>query len=165
MKARTLTGLCLVAVAVLGGWISLVWISPPLRMTLRNNEVAIDVQALGEYQTTINRIRVTDITSGNVMWEVAAQNGEAQIHGFSLRGGANPAGVQADFGEYHVVGPVDGRQFQLQTGRAYRLDVWGGNEYERKSADFLFKGDIQSKSAVSTFRLPCLCPLASISAD
>lgn len=50
-----------ISTLLLAGWMVLRRNAPPLRVSQAANEVTIDVQTLGEYQTTVNRIRLLDV--------------------------------------------------------------------------------------------------------
>jgi len=100
--------------------------SPPLRVTRSSTGITIDVQTLGEYQTTISRIRLTDSERQVIVWEVAASSGTPQLHTIPLIDGTNtvlPFNVHA--GAYKVVAPSGRPTFTLERGRTYQIEVWG----------------------------------------
>jgi len=41
----------------------------------RGNDIVVDVQTLGEYPTTVDRIRLSDLNQSTVVWEIATANG------------------------------------------------------------------------------------------
>jgi hypothetical protein len=131
----------LIATAVVAS-VFLVWIAvrrnaPPLRLVRAANEVTVDVQTLGEYPTTINRIRLLD-ANRSVVWEVVAQNRDAQLRMLVLKSGKNPSLVEADHGAYRVVAPTGGDSFVLSHGTKYKLELWGGSGvFSRSSATFV----------------------------
>lgn len=45
----------------------------------RGNDIVVDVQTLGEYPTTVDRIRLSDLNQSTVVWEIATANGTPQI--------------------------------------------------------------------------------------
>jgi hypothetical protein len=57
----------------------------PLRLVISGNEIVVDVQMLGEYPTTVSRIRFSDLSQSKIVWEVKAERGIPQVHEFSLR--------------------------------------------------------------------------------
>lgn len=101
--------------------------APPLRLAQRGSEVTIDVRTLGEYQTTVGRIRLTDVAERRVVWEIVAASGTPQIHKLTLSTGANPARLASKQAEgYRVVTPA-GDSFLLESGRRYLVEVWGAH--------------------------------------
>jgi len=111
--------------------VGLLWLlacsgKPPLRVHHDHGEVVIDVATLGEYRTSISRLRLTDIESQSVIWEFAQKTGEPQIVTVSVRPGPNsatpPEGIS---GKYELLVPRDGGSFTLVAGRRYRVEVWG----------------------------------------
>jgi hypothetical protein len=131
----------LIATAVVA-LVLLVWIAvrrnaPPLRLVRAANEITVDVQTLGEYPTTVNRIRLLD-ANRSVVWEVVARSREAQLTLLVLRSGKNQAMVEADHGAYRVVAPIGIDSFNLSPGTKYRLELWGGGGvFNRSSATFV----------------------------
>lgn len=110
--------------------------SVPLRVVQSGNKVAIDVQTLGEYQTTVRRIRLLNKQSHQVVWELVAQTGTPQINVIDLQVGENPAvltGVAS--GSYAVVSPSGATTFGLASGIEYEIEVWG----DRKKATGRFR--------------------------
>jgi hypothetical protein len=97
---------------------------PPLRIEPSEDGVQVDVQTLGEYQTTVNRIRLT--CDGRPTWEVVANRESPQIHRFPLRTGANPS-YPGDVSEpeYRAVLPDRCRAVQIPRGARCILEVWG----------------------------------------
>ncbi len=113
---------------------------PPLRVTELGDRVVVDMQTLGEYQTTIKRIRVVDNASNQTIWELRASSGEPQVNRIELSVGVNPAlppGVVA--GSYAVTSPSNASSFLMTAGRQYKITVWGS--------------DGESSKATRTFRL------------
>lgn len=100
--------------------------SPPLRVTRSSSGITIDVQTLGEYQTTISRIRLTDSERQAIVWEVAANGGTPQLHTIPLIDGVNAVlPFNAHAGAYKVVAPRGRPTFTLERGRTYKIEVWG----------------------------------------
>jgi hypothetical protein len=124
---------------VLFGWIAARRNAPPLRLVQAANEVTVDVQTLGEYPTTVNRIRLLD-ANRSVVWEVVAQNRDAQLRMLVLKSGKNPSLVEADHGAFRVVAPTGVDSFVLSHGTKYRLELWGGSGvFSRTSATFVLR--------------------------
>ena len=129
-----------IALLLFAGWAAHWWNAPPLRLVQESPEaVSIDVRTLGEYQTTVNRIRLYD-SQGTIVWEIAAQSGNAQIHQFLLKAGDNPALLTAAAGTYGVIVPKGAERFFLQKGATYRLELSSGSTmFSQSSATFTFK--------------------------
>jgi hypothetical protein len=122
---RAAIAFCIVLVLLIV-WIALRWNAPPLRLVRSSRDIVVDVQTLGEYPTTVNRIRLSDLQS-TVVWEVVTQRGTPQIHDFALKLDDNPALLEAQYGDYRVVTPNGADRFVLRKGVRYRIEVWGGS--------------------------------------
>jgi hypothetical protein len=96
-------------------------VRPPLGIVRTPEAVTIDVQTLGEYQTSISRIRVSD-GSGKVVWEVKALGRIPQIHLINLRCGPNPTRVPVS--GYNVLTPSSSDTFVLAEKKRYSVEVW-----------------------------------------
>jgi hypothetical protein len=89
------------------------------------------VSTLGEYVTTVDRIRIQSVDKATV-WELKAKVPNAQIIGFLLHAGSNPT-VPTDIADlYRAVSP-EATTFVLEKGRTYILEVWGGKSGTRRS--------------------------------
>jgi hypothetical protein len=99
--------------------------SPSVRVSTWGGTAKIDVATLGEYPTTITRIRLQNQQSHAVVWEVKALSGTPQIHGLILKKGVNPVSLAgADAGTYAIVSPLNSKIFQLDSGVIYTLELW-----------------------------------------
>lgn len=110
---------------------------PPLRVQPIKAGLRIDVQTLGEYQTSIDRMRLT--CGEHLRWEVKASTADAQIHGFDLVLGSNacfPGDVTVT--KYHVIAPDGCRQFSIYQGEQCVLELWG-NHSETSRAHAILK--------------------------
>jgi hypothetical protein len=125
--------LCVVMV-LLVVWIGLRWNAPPLRLVRTGTEITVDVQTLGEYPTTVNRIRLSELSQSMVVWEVVRQRGTPQIHEFALKPDDHPALLGAEHGDYRVIAPNGEVRFILRKGARYRIEVWGGSTILTKSS-------------------------------
>jgi hypothetical protein len=97
---------------------------PPLRIQPSGQSVRVDVQTLGEYKTTVGRIRLS--CDGQRTWEVLAGSDSSQIHGFTLRPGVNPCYQdEVSEPEYRVVFPVGSPNFEIRAGAVCALEIWG----------------------------------------
>jgi len=86
----------------------------------------IDVRALGEYQANVRRLRVTDVESGQVLWELQASREFFPLWLVKLQPGENPARPD-DLNGADVLLPT-GSTFRLEEGRRYRVDLWSYKE-------------------------------------
>lgn len=116
---------CGIALLLVTG-IAMRWNAPPLRIIPDGSKLSVDVRTLGEYQTTVARIRLSDLSSRAVVWEVRS-NDTAQIRGFTLNDGENAVQIRADHGSYRIIVPSGSSTFQLRRGIGYRLELWGGS--------------------------------------
>lgn len=102
------------------------WKTPPLRMRVAAGAVYVDVQSLGEYPTDVERLRLVDVSTGTVVWELRARGAAAQLSTFELHAGANPAVLQyVRWGKVDVVTPKNAATFEIKTDQSYTLEVWG----------------------------------------
>lgn len=98
---------------------------PPLRVSSEAGAVVIDMQTLGEYPSDVGRVRLTDPSTNQVIWEVEGRD-EPQLGRVRLQAGQNAAAIQdVRHGSYSVVIPSEGATFMLKPGVQYRLEVWG----------------------------------------
>jgi hypothetical protein len=104
--------------------------SPPLRIVEQPGIVTVDVQTLGEYQTSVRRIRLSD--DRHVVWEIAARDRVPQLHTVKLVAGENETTLPGIDG-YAVVSPKADR-FTLQRGHRYVVEVWGDSGRAARSA-------------------------------
>jgi hypothetical protein len=118
-------------------WVAVRRNAPPLRLVQAANKVVINAQTLGEYPTTVKRIRVLDMNR-SVVWEVAAEGPGAQIRELVLRAGDNQSLADADHGAYRVVEPKYAEFFVLAPGMRYTIELWGNDSaFSRRSASFV----------------------------
>jgi hypothetical protein len=135
--------LVLVAAGLATAVVYVVYFSgPAINVTKRSRAKDVDFMFLGEYCIGISRVRIRDLDSGRVVWEVAARKGlDAGICKLSLQVGENPASVGiADPTTFSVVVPHV-PTFQLSAARRYRLCAWGNNgfaEYNRSCTTLRF---------------------------
>ena len=101
--------------------------APSLRVIRDGQSAIIDVQTLGEYGTSISRIRLTDATTKTVVWELASKTGEPQIWTVKVHPGSNDTHVHAEAGTFQVLIPNTAESFVLVAGRSYVIEVWGLN--------------------------------------
>lgn len=101
---------------------------PPLRVRQEGDSVIIDVATLGEYPTTIKRLRILNQSNDAVIWEIEAA-GLAEIWSVELSLGPNPnQPPEALHGEFFVVFPKDADTFILEPG-TYEIEAWGSGRW------------------------------------
>lgn len=97
------------------------WLPPPFQIVPTGAGVTLDVQTLGEYMTSISRIRISD-DRGTVIWDVRADGLAPQIFYVKLRCGSNSVFVP-EYPEYKVLVPK-GPTFVLHGKKTYVAEVW-----------------------------------------
>jgi len=133
---------CGVALAT-GVWIVMRWNAPPISIVHDGSKLVVDVSFLGEYPTTVKRIRLSDLKNRAVVWELRTANGIPQIHGLTLNEGENAAQIDAAAGSYRTVVPSGYDTFELRRGVEYRLELWGGSTILSKSSSSFLLGDVR----------------------
>jgi len=109
---------------------------PPLRVSYGNGTVILDMQSLGEYPSDVERIRVTDLRSGDVVWDLEGRN-DPQIGLVTLFDGDNsvhPRDIR--HGSYEVTVPANTSTFRLESGVKYSVEIWrhaGSNRSRRRA--------------------------------
>ena len=127
-----------VTLLVLFTWIAACANAPPLSIKSEKGGVVVDVQTLGEYRTSVSRVRLTDTGTGEVLWELTARDGEPQIHEIALRPGANSAEIPSvSAGTFKVVVPSGSNSFALPSGGKFLIEVWNPSG-AHSSASFAF---------------------------
>jgi len=102
---------------------------PPLHVDQKAGVVEVNVETLGEYPTTIRRLRLSEPSDRAVLWELVASEGAPQIHRIRLHVGPNDASFSdADGGKYSVVIPSSAPSFVLKADTTYMVEVWGTRE-------------------------------------
>jgi hypothetical protein len=87
--------------------------------------VTVDVQTLGEYQTSISRIEVTEERTGRTIWKVLPEGHVFQINTFQLKAGANDVKLEPAWGYARAVVPHGETSFFLHPGSTYQVEVCG----------------------------------------
>lgn len=125
MKALYSTRVFALAVILFAWCLACKGSPPPLRVVRHDTSITLDVQTLGEYQTTVSRIRLTDRSASRVVWEIVVSAGTPQIHSVTLVVGKNPATISDPGpGDYSVVTPSGTGVFRLEAGKPYLVEVW-----------------------------------------
>jgi hypothetical protein len=98
-----------------------------LRILQSGGKVTVDVQTLGEYQTTVKRIRLVNKESRKVVWELKTLTGTPQVNKIELIEGENPVNLTGvASGSYVVATPTNSAVFLLLSGIEYEIQLWGG---------------------------------------
>lgn len=119
-------------------------IAPEVRVA--GSEVVIDFQSLGEYPTSVHRLRLTESATGVVVWEVAAKkapkgSSTPQLWTLTLVIGVNASQIEeALAGRYEVLAPLGQPGFRLEADREYRLEVWASETGRPSRASFTLRG-------------------------
>ena len=110
----------------------------PLQVDVENGAIWVDTQVLGEYYTSLSRIRLTDTKTGATVWEATSiqNDGLTPVWKFSLIPGENelPERLVAGF---RTIVPEHKATFVLTPGRRYRIDVWGANWLHHNARSFV----------------------------
>lgn len=114
---------------------------PPIRVNNTNGGVVVDVQSLGEYPTNVKKVRLTRANTGEVVWELNANEDQGrvpQLARFPLYVGPNQAQINdVLYGTYEVVAPKNRDAFSLQRGVQYELTVWGESGRSNKATIYM----------------------------
>jgi hypothetical protein len=111
----------------------------PLVIKDRGDHVEVRVVQFGEYFTSVSRLRLSEESSRQVVWELTATKAPS-FWEFPLRPGSNPAifeGIVS--GSYEVVTPRNARSFFLLRGKTYLLEVWNDSGLRRSTASIKLK--------------------------
>lgn len=99
---------------------------PPLFVRQENDTIIIDVATLGEYSSTVKRLRITNQSTGSVVWEIVASAGTPRLWKIELYLGSNPnRAPKAIRGSFTVISSPDAETFILESGVKYKVEAWG----------------------------------------
>ena len=135
---------CFCAVVLFLG-VPALWIAlgtKPVPLSYERGAITVNFVVWGEdeFPEYVSRIRLSELNSGAIVWELKSENGVSQVKEFTLREGKNPVLFPTYVGGYSVVTPQRTDSFTIGKGR-YKLEMWtGSNVVERtfgkKSAVF-----------------------------
>ena len=116
-------------------------VGAPFEIKVKGRSAQVDVSTLGEYPTSVSRIRLSETDSHKVVWEIVAGKQVPQIWGLTLKVGANPAKLARIFAgrEYRLVRPQKQPSFILRENVRYRLEMWNQGGWWRSSKEFEFR--------------------------
>ncbi len=100
---------------------------PPLEIRRTDSGIVLDLQTLGEYPTSVDRLRLVRLPENTLVWEVAVAIGNPQVWTVSLVVGSNPSRPEAGpvAGDWEVIYPKNENSFELERAVRYRVSVWG----------------------------------------
>jgi hypothetical protein len=99
----------------------------PLKVRATHDKVIVDVQTLGEYPTTVNRIRLTG-PGAEPIWEIRSKSGLTQIWTLTFLPGPNSVDMaETSHGEYIVLIPQPSKTFELKRKTEYVIEMWDEN--------------------------------------
>lgn len=111
---------------------------PSLRPEYAPNSVTIHLETLGEYPTSVGRLVLEDVRSGQTIWEIHRSDGTPQLWEVAFQAGENPSqpdGVTGG-GSFEVLVPRDAPGFFLEPSRKYRLTVWSKAGRSSRTTNF-----------------------------
>lgn len=132
----------LVAVLLSGIW---ALFRPPLRVLAHQGRVIIDVQTLGEYNSSLSCLELTECGSDAAIWRLRTSTTPIELWAFPLQAGMNPV-LPNEFyqgsiseetlarselesvgttkqADYRVVVPKDISTFALNRSTCYRISI------------------------------------------
>ena len=126
-------------------------LAPPLRIIQHDNEVEINVMTLGEYFTSIKTIRLTALSTSEIIWELTADSVVPRIWTFTLWNGPNSVYVEGiDTEYYRVVFPTTATTYDMERGQEYLIEVCDYTGRYCAIEQFRFQpSDMSTKSTVN----------------
>ena len=111
---------------------------PPLRISVLERSVVVDMQTLGEYPSDVARLRLSDASTKHLLWEVRGRN-EPEVGRIELRVGENPVQLgDVRHGVYDVLAPTNKSTFILEPATQYVIEVWGDDAEARSKRQAQF---------------------------
>lgn len=110
-------------------------LGPPIEISGIRDGVEIDLRSLGEYNSSLYSIQITDLESDRVVWRVEAGMREIQVYLLSLYVGENPAdlGLLEQDASLDLVLPQGESFVHFKRGGRYEIVVssrrWFGLEF------------------------------------
>lgn len=106
---------------------------PNLRASQEGAGSTVSLMLLGEYPSSVTRIRLRSIEHHRTIWEISAKDGPAfQIWALNFLAGENPTNPTGKLsGECEVLIPKDTNSFFLSRGVEYELEVWDSQDREK----------------------------------
>jgi hypothetical protein len=115
-------------------------VAASFEIEVKGRVARVDVSTLGEYPTSVSRIRLSEADSHKVLWEIVAGKQVPQIWGLTLNVGANPVKLARIFAgrDYRLISPQNKSTFVLRENVRYRLEMWNQGGWWRSSKEFEF---------------------------
>ena len=112
---------------------------PPLRLSSESSKIVVDLQKLGEYGSTVARLRITDVQENRVVWEIVGNDQPqlGQLHLYLGENSSMPNDVR--HGDYRVVVPQHEKSFRLEPGKEYRVEAWRKDNAAHLRTEGLFR--------------------------
>ena len=104
------------------------FVAPPLGFALpHDGEIVAHMDVLGRWPPDIARIRVSEMTTGETVWDVRTATAGSECWNrcwnVTLRAGSNPASFAAGHQQFNASVP-QGPSFSLARGTAYLFEAW-----------------------------------------
>jgi hypothetical protein len=97
---------------------------PSFTIHQKQQQVELDFRFLGEYPSSITRLRITEAASGRAIWDLAAEEGYLDVWTIQLRLGANSAAAPKSFNKaIRVIVPDGSDSFTLGADTEYRVEA------------------------------------------
>ncbi len=114
----------------------------PVRVAPTEDGVTVDVSTLGEYPTSVRRLRISKADQSEVVWEVVAKDRAPQLWQIPLRVGQNSTEVTTTgSGRFRLVTPSGQPSFEMHSGEEYLVEVWGKRSLLPRVVRFSLDGD------------------------
>jgi hypothetical protein len=116
----------------------------PFDVKVDGKVATIDVSTLGEYPTSVSRIRLSQVSNQSVVWELIAGSKIPQIWSLTLHVGENSVALENTFHgrSYKIVHPLHNSTFALKENTRYRLELWNESGWRRTAQEFAFAGGL-----------------------
>lgn len=112
--------------------------SPSLFVTMKNEEIIVDVQSWGEYGAAVKEIEVFEVKTKKLIWKIQSIGKPPVVDKFTLIKGRNnllPIGLKNK--DYHINVSDSGYGFLLKSKVKYKIKIKGKNG-GTKSMEFSF---------------------------
>lgn len=122
---------------------------PRLHIEHGPGSATVHLESLGEYPTSVGRLLLTDVQSGQTIWDARRSAGTPQLWKISFQAGENsaqPVGVVGG-GSFDIAIPQEAPSFSLEPERKYRLTVWSEDRHSLRTINFKISTD-PSRSAL-----------------
>lgn len=104
---------------------------PPVNVYCDGSSATVGLQTLGEYPTSVQRVVLSEVERGTVLWDISALSDGAQVWELKLEIGENVVIPQAFHGGFEANVPNEGDTFLIRQDKEYQIEIWfpsGGQE-------------------------------------